>query len=80
MILMPTSQPTPTKGGGGNPVTAQGVGGNLPLVTVDSDRKLKSVKGFGYFLSDETQCPQIYIKPTPFEDNDNRKLILKFRC
>ena len=26
------------------------------------------------FVGQETQCPQIYTKLTPFEDNDSRKL------
>ena len=37
--------------------------------------------GSGYFLKDKkTQCPQIYINLTQFEDNDGRKLPLKFTC
>ena len=29
------------------------------------------------FVGHETQCPQVYIKLTQFEDNDGRKLPLK---
>ena len=43
----------------------------------------KVLQGFWYFLQHKTQCPQTYIKLTPFEDNDSRKLPYKYylmRC
>ena len=35
-----------------------------------------NLKGFGYLFY-KTRCPQIYIQPTPFEDNDSSKRTLK---
>ena len=42
-----------------------------------------NLQGLGSFVIHKTQCPQIYIKLTLFEDNDGRKLPFKFyllRC
>ena len=36
------------------------------------------LKGLCTFFSHKTQCPQIYIKPTQFEDNYGRKMPLKY--
>ena len=47
-------------------------------------REVRQFKGFGYYLYyRKTRCPQIYIKLTPFEDNDGRRHPLKYylmRC
>ena len=45
------------------------------LILPNSKTRMSSLSPF---LKHTTQCPQIYIKLTPFEDNDSRKLTLKY--
>ena len=42
-----------------------------------TELSLVSITGLGYFLKHKTQCPQIFIKLAPLEDNDSRKRTLK---
>ena len=49
------------------------------------DKQIKNSIGLSYVLKGictfslkKTQCPQIYIKLTQFEDNDNTKLVLQY--